>query len=94
MFMQVFIVVLEILLGLALIGGCFTFLSSAGTLVLQFMFVCTTGLYLNTFWMIFAAVAVLIGGGHTLGIDYYLMPFLKKHWKNVPFVRKWYIYND
>lgn len=94
MFMQVFIVVLEILLGLALIGGCFTFLSSAGTLVLQFMFVCTTGLYLNTFWMIFAAVAVLIGGGHTLGIDYYLMPFLKKHWKNVPFVRKWYLYND
>lgn len=94
MFMQISIVVLEILLGLALIGGCFTFLSSAGTLVLQFMFVCTTGLYLNTIWMIFAAVAVLIGGGHTLGIDYYLIPFLKKHWKNVRFARKWYLYHD
>lgn len=94
MFMQITIVVLEILLGLALIGGCFTFLSSAGTLVLQFMFVCTTGLYLNTFWMIFAAIAVLIGGGHSLGIDYYLMPFLKKHWKNVRWARKWYLYND
>lgn len=94
MFMQIMIVVLEILLGLALIGGCFTFLSSAATLVLQFMFVTTTGLYLSTFWMIFAAVAVLIGGGHTFGIDYYLIPFLKKHWKNVRFVRKWYLYND
>ena len=94
LFMQVVIVALEILLGLALIGGCFTFLSSAATLVLQFMFVTTTGLYLSTFWMIFAAVAVLIGGGHTFGIDYYLIPFLKKHWKNVRFVRKWYLYND
>ena len=94
MFLQIAIVVLEILLGLALIGGCFTFLSSSATLVLQFMFVTTTGLYLSTFWMIFAAVAVLIGGGHTLGIDYYLMPFLKKHWKNVRWVRKWYLYND
>ena len=93
-FMQGFIIVLEILIGLSLIGGLFTFLSSGASLVLQFMFVCTTGLYLNTFWMIFAAVAVLIGGGRTLGLDYYAMPFLKKHWKNVPFVRKWYLYND
>ena len=88
------VVVFSALIGLSLIGGLFTFLSSGASLVLQFMFVCTTGLYLNTFWMIFAAVAVLIGGGRTLGLDYYAMPFLKKHWKNVPFVRKWYLYND
>ena len=94
LFLQGAIVVLEILLGLALIGGCFTFLSSAATLVLQVMFVTTTGLYLSTFWMIFAALAVLIGGGHAFGIDYYLIPFLKKHWKNVRFVRKWYLYHD
>lgn len=94
MFMQITIVVLEILIGLALIGGLFNFPASAASLVLQFMFVTTTGLYLNTFWMIFAAIAVLIGGGRTLGLDYYVMPALKKHWKNVRFVRKWYLYND
>ncbi len=94
MFMQILIVVLQILIGLGLIGGCFTFLSAGVSLVLQAMFVTTTGLYLNTFWMIFAGLALLFGGGYTLGIDYYLMPFLKKHWKKVKWARKWYLYND
>lgn len=92
--MQVFIVVAEILIGLALIGGLFTCLASAFSLVLQFMFVTTTGLYLTTFWMIFAAIAVLIGGGQTLGLDYYAMPALKRSWKKVPWVKKSYLYND
>lgn len=94
MFMQIFIVIAEILIGLALIGGLFTAPAAAVSLVLQFMFVCTTGLYLGTFWMIFAGIAVLIGAGRTLGLDYYAMPGLKKWWKKLPFVRKWYIYND
>lgn len=94
LFMQIFIVVMEILIGLGLMGGCFTFLSAGVSLVLQAMFVTTTGLYLNTFWMIFAGIALLIGGGYTLGIDYYLMPFLKKKWQKVKWARKWYLYND
>lgn len=92
--MQIFIVIAEILIGLALMGGLFTSPAAAFSLVLQFMFVCTTGLYLGTFWMVFAAVAVLIGAGRSLGLDYYAMPGLKKLWKRLPFVRKLYIYND
>lgn len=92
--MQIFIVIAEILIGLALIGGLFTFPASAFSLVLQFMFITTTGLYLSTFWMIFAAVAVLIGGGSTFGLDYYAMPALKKAWKRVRWVKKSYLYND
>lgn len=94
MFMQIGIVLAEIMIGLCLIGGLFTFLTSGVSLVLQFMFVCTTGLYFDTFWMIFAALAVLVGGGRTIGLDYYVMPFLKTRWKNLRFVRKWYLYND
>ncbi|MGF7145791.1 NADH dehydrogenase [Anaerotaenia torta] len=94
MFMQIFIVAAEILIGLALMGGLLTAPAAAVSLVLQFMFVCTTGLYLGTFWMVFAGIAVLIGAGRTLGFDYYAMPGLKKLWKKLPFVRKWYIYND
>ena len=94
LFMQGFIVIAEILIGLALIGGLFSTPASAFSLVLQFMFVCTTGLFLGTFWMIFAAIAVLIGAGRTLGLDYYAMPFLKKYWRKLPLVRKWYIYHD
>lgn len=94
MFFQIFIVVAEILIGLALIGGLFTTPASVFSLVLQVMFVLTTGLYLGTFWMIFAAIALLFGAGRTLGLDYYAMPYLKKHWKKVRWVRKSYLYND
>jgi NADH dehydrogenase len=92
--MQTFIVVAEILIGLALIGGLFTTPAAALSLILQFMFVATTGLYLGTFWMIFAGIAVLIGAGRTFGLDYYAMPALKKQWKKLSFVRKLYIYHD
>jgi len=92
--MQIAIVLAEILIGLALIGGLFTTPASAASLVLQVMFVTTTGLYLGTFWMIFAAIALLIGSGRIFGLDYYVMPYLKKKWKNVKWVRKWYLYND
>lgn len=94
MFMQIFIVVAEILIGLALIGGLFTTPASAASLILQAMFVTTTGLYLSTFWMVFAAIALLIGAGRTLGLDYWVMPVLKNKWKTVRWARKWYLYHD
>lgn len=94
MTMQIFIVLAQILIGLALIGGLFTTPAAGLSLILQFMFVCTTGLYLGTFWMIFAAVAVLIAGGRTFGLDYYALPGLKKLWRKIPFIRKLYLYND
>ncbi len=92
--MQIVIVLAEILIGLALIGGLFTTPASAASLVLQAMFVTTTGLYLGTFWMIFAAIALLIASGRVFGLDYYVMPYLKEKWKRVKWVRKWYLYND
>lgn len=94
LFMQIVIVLLELGVGLALMGGLFTFPASAVSIILQFMFLTTTGLYLNGMWMIFAGVALLIGSGYTLGLDYYVGPFLKKHWKNVKWVKRWYFYND
>lgn len=94
MFMQVMIVILELAIGLGLMAGLFTFPSAAVSLILQGMFLSTTGLYLNSIWMVFASVAVLVGGGYTFGLDYYVGPFLKKRWKNVKWVKRWYLYND
>jgi NADH dehydrogenase len=93
-FMQYFIILSELLIGCALLGGLFTTLAGAYSLVLQFMFITTTGIYLSTWWMIFASIAVMFGAGRVMSLDYYVMPFLKKHWKKVKFVRKWYLYND
>lgn len=91
---QISVVVLEILVGLSLMGGLLTTVGSTVSLVLQLMFLMTTGLYLGTFWMIFAAIALLIGAGRTFGLDYYAMPPLKRRWKKIGWVKKWYLYHD
>ena len=93
-FFQIVIVLSEIAVGLLLIGGLLTTIASLYSLLLQGLFVTTTGLYLSTWWMVFAAIAVIIGGGRIFGLDYYVMPWLKKHWKNMKIARKFYIYND
>ena len=94
MFFQITIIVLEIIIGLSLIAGLFTFLSASTSLVLQLMFVTSTGLYMSTWWMFFGGIAMLFGSGSVLGLDYYVLPYLKRKWKNVGFVKRWYIYND
>ena len=91
--MQITVVVFEILIGLALIGGLFTTISAAVSVALQIMFLMTTGLYLDTIWMLFGGIAVLFSGA-TFGLDYWVMPWLKNWWSNRKFVKKWYIYHD
>ena len=93
MIMQVFVVVLEIAIGLSLISGLFTTPSSLVSIVLMCMFLTTTGLFLNQIWMIFAAIALLFSG-RVFGFDYYTTPFLKKHWKRNGWVKRSYLYHD
>jgi len=92
--MQIFIVVAEILIGLSMIGGLLTTLSSFVSLILLFMFASTTGLYLSDFWMIFGAIALMFGAGKVFGLDYYASPLLKRSWRNIDWVRRLYIYHD
>jgi NADH dehydrogenase len=92
--MQYSILIAEILVGVFLIAGLFTTVSGAVSVALQFMFLTTTGLYMTTWWMLFAAVAVMFGAGRVLSLDYYVMPALGKRWAKRKFARKWYLYND
>ena len=92
-FMQYMVVALEIAIGLALIAGLFTTLFGGISIGLQLMFLMTTGLYLDTIWMLFGGIAVLFSGA-TFGLDYWVMPWLKNWWSNRKFVKKWYIYHD
>jgi len=91
---QTAVVLAEILIGCALIAGLLTTPAALGALVLSLMFVSSTGLFMSTWWMPFAAVAMLFGGGRAFSLDYYFLPWLKKKWKKVRFVRKWYLYHD
>ena len=94
MFMQVAIVCAEILIGLSMMGGLFTTVSAAVSIILLLMFMSTTGLYLTSFWMLVGAVALMFGASSVFGLDYYTNPGLKRSWRNVGWVRRLYIYHD
>lgn len=80
MFFQVLVVILEIAVGLMLLGGAFNFLGSAISLGLTMMFLTSTGLYEKSWWMIFASIAMMGGAGRAFGLDHYLQPWLNNIW--------------
>lgn len=91
---QIVIVVAEILIGLALMGGLFTTPAAAASLLLQAMFLTSTGLYMSSWWMLFAGIAMLFGAGRVFSLDYYVMPVLGRNWKKTRLAKKWYLYYD
>ncbi|MBP7177255.1 MAG: NAD(P)/FAD-dependent oxidoreductase [Thermoclostridium sp.] len=82
MIFQVLVVVLEIAVGLMLLGGAFSFIGSVISFGLMMMFITSTGLYEKSWWMIFASIATMGGAGRAFGLDYYLQPWLNNMWNN------------
>lgn len=91
-FFQTGIVLAEILFGLALIAGLFTFISSVVTVGLTVGITLTGMSDASILWYFFGGIALISGAGSTFGLDYYVMPVLKKWWKNTKFARKSYLY--
>jgi len=81
MFFQVLVVILEVLVGLMLLGGALTFVGSLISVGLLTMFITSTGLYEKSWWMIFASIATMGGAGRAFGLDYYLIPYLNNVWE-------------
>ncbi|MGI6621805.1 MAG: FAD-dependent oxidoreductase [Acetivibrionales bacterium] len=82
MFFQIMVVILEVLVGLMLIGGAFTFIGSLISFGLMMMFMSSTGIYEKSWWMIFASIATMGGAGRAFGLDYYLIPYLNNVWES------------
>lgn len=82
MFFQILVVILEVLIGLMLLGGAFTFIGSLISFGLTIMFLSSTGLYEKSWWMVFASIATMGGAGRAFGLDYYLIPYLNNVWEN------------
>jgi NADH dehydrogenase len=91
---QSVIVVSEILVGLALIGGAFTFLASIYSFMLTIGFILSGMADKSILWYTFASIATMGGAGRVLSIDYYLMPILKRIWKKFKFSRRNYLFFD
>lgn len=91
---QTGMVVAEVVFGLLLIVGLFTALSSVATVAMGVMIWASGMASLEMVWYLTGGVALIGGSGSTLGLDYYVLPKLKKVWKKVPFVKRWYLYTD
>jgi NADH dehydrogenase len=91
---QVCMVAAEILIGLSLFGGLFTAISSIASIGLGIMIWSSGMAPFEMLWYVIAGIAMIGGSGSTFGLDYYVLPFLKKQWKKFGFVKKWYLYTD
>ena len=94
MFFQYAVAIFEILIGLALMAGLFTTLAGIGLIGWAVVVLMTVGLSIHQVWIPFAGIAFLFTAGKVLSLDYYVMPWLAKKWKAIPFVKKWYLFND
>ncbi len=89
---QTFMVIGEIVFGCMLILGLFTFVASVATSAMTVGITLTGMSDASILWYFFAGIALIAGSGSTFGLDYYVLPPLKKWWKNTKFARKSYLY--
>lgn len=89
---QTGMVIMEIIVGLALIAGLFTMLSSVVSVAMGVMIWASGTAGVEMLWYMAAGVALIAGSGSTFGLDYYVLPWLKKRWKKLKFVKKWYLF--
>lgn len=93
-FFQVMVVVMEICVGLALFGGCFTWIAALVSLGMILLFTFTGMFAWNQLWFFFAAILMLGGAGRAFGFDYWIVPAVKRWWNGTRFARKWHFYGD
>jgi len=82
----------EIALGLALIGGLFTVLAGLASIALSVMFTISAMATKEIMWYFFSGFVFLGGAGRGTGLDHWVMPWLKKLWNRIPFVQKHHLY--
>lgn len=93
-FFQGFMIFAEIAIGLALIAGLFTVLASIGSIGISLMVWVSGMADPELIWYFFGSFPLIAGAGRALGLDYYVIPWLKEKWKHTAFARKSYLYID
>jgi NADH dehydrogenase len=93
-FFQVVIVLAEVAIGLALIAGLFTFPAAIVSLGLSVMFLIGALAGKEILWYMAVSIVMLGGAGRAFGLDYWVMPYLKKVWNKIPIAKKLYFFMD
>lgn len=91
---QLAIVLAEVGIGLALIVGLFTFPAAVVSIALSIMFIIGALAGKESLWYIAVSIVMLGGAGKAFGMDYWVMPWIKKQWNKTPLAKKTYLYLD
>ncbi|MGE5559564.1 MAG: NAD(P)/FAD-dependent oxidoreductase [Chloroflexota bacterium] len=78
-FFQRAIVITEMLLGVLLVIGLFTFIAGVIGVIMNINFILSTGVY--DYWFLVVSIAVMAGAGMSFGADKYVMPWLMRQWR-------------
>ncbi|WP_138419986.1 FAD-dependent oxidoreductase [Aquibacillus sediminis] len=93
-FMQKFMVFVELGIGLAILAGLFTWLASAASAGFLVMFTLSAMLGWNKVWALPASIALMNGSGRTFGLDYWVVPYLQQTVGNWWYGKEQAIYKD
>lgn len=93
-FMQKFMVFVELGIGLALIGGLFTWLASAASAGFLIMFTLSAMLGWDKVWALPASIALLNGAGRSIGLDYWVIPWIQNKLGHAWYGKERAIYKD
>jgi NADH:quinone reductase (non-electrogenic) len=91
-FFQIVIVFVEILLGLAFLGGFFTFIAAAVSIGLSAMLIMGAMASREIIWYMMVALVMMGGAGRAFGLDYWVMPWIKKTWNKTSLAKRSYLY--
>lgn len=86
------LMILEWGIGLALIGGLFTWLAAGASMILSIVYLASGVFSVDQLWRIFASLLFMGGAGRSLGLDHWLMPALKRKWNGCRFVQRKHLY--
>jgi len=92
--MQTGVVLGQIAIGLALIGGLLTFPAAVVSLGFSLMFIASGWGNPELLWYIMASIVMLGGAGRSLGLDHWVMPWLKHQWNKTGLAKKTYLYDS
>ncbi|WP_320127461.1 FAD-dependent oxidoreductase [uncultured Sphaerochaeta sp.] len=93
-FFQLMIVLAEVGVGLCFIGGLFTFPAAIVSLGLSIMFLIGAMAGKEILWYMAVSIVMLGGAGRAFGLDYWVMPYLKKVWNKTALAKKTYLFMD
>ena len=93
-FFQLMVVVVEMGIGLAMMGGLFTWWAAVVSIVMCIVFAISGLFAWNQVWFIFGGFLLLGGAGRAIGLDNWVVPFFKKWWNGTRIARRHFWYLD